>query len=436
MEASPASAADLRRPHAWRTVWVLALVWTMAVFDRMVLLLLFSGIKASMGLSDTDMSLLHGFAFAISFSLVGIPLGYLADRLNRRNLLIAGMTGWSLATLACGLSHSFAQFFAARMAVGAFSAVLAPAAISMVADLFPTEKRGRPTALLLAASMFGGVLSNLVGGGLLDWFTHHPPPSLPWIGQPAAWQMALLGSGAASLIAVPALALIAEPEREVSPATGATFHLASHMQQHAAMFVLLFATFIIIAVSGQGLGNWWPAVFMRQGGLTPTQTGALLGGLSLVSAIGAALLGGWLSDWAARRDPQTGRLKLAAAGLAGQAVALLPLLTPHFVPGVMVTLAISVVLLGVVSAACYSLLPDLVPPQGRGLLIGLYQFVGNLIGFGLGPTAVALVTNQVLRDETRVADAMLLFGMPLLALAVILALLATPFVRRMREAAA
>jgi MFS family permease len=95
-----------------------------------------------------------------------------------------------------------------------------------------------------------------------------------------------------------------------------------------------------------------------------------------------------------------------------------------------------VVLLGVVSAACYSLLPDLVPPQGRGLLIGIYQFVGNLIGFGLGPTAVALVTNQVLRDETRVADAMLLFGMPLLALAVILALLAAPFVRRMREATA
>jgi MFS family permease len=409
----------------------------MATLDRMVLLLLFPGIKATMHLSDTDVSLLHGLAFAVSFSLVGIPLGHLADRWNRRNLLIAGMAGWSMATLACGLSQSFTQFFVARMVVGAFAAVLAPAAISIVADLFPTEQRGRPTALLLAASMFGGVLSNFLGGGLLDYFSHHAPPALPLVGQPAAWQMALLGAGAISLITVPLLLLIAEPGREAAASVrGESFALASHMHRHAAMFVLLFATFIIIAVSGQGLGNWWPAVFMRQGGLTPTEAGALLGVVSLLGGIGAALAGGFFSDWAARRDPRTGRLKLAAVGLAGQAIALLPLLTPQFVPGVVLTLVVSVVLLGVVSTACYSLLPDLVPPQGRGLLIGLYQFVGNLIGFGLGPTAVALVTNQVLRDETRVSEAMLLFGMPLLALGVILALLATPLVSRMRAASA
>jgi MFS family permease len=101
----------------------------------------------------------------------------------------------------------------------------------------------------------------------------------------------------------------------------------------------------------------------------------------------------------------------------------------------MAGLFLSVVLSGVVSAACFSLLPDLVPPQGRGLIVAMYQFVTNLIGFGLGPTAVALVTNGVLDDEARVADAMMLFGYPLIVLGVIFAVLAVPLLRRMREIA-
>jgi MFS family permease len=436
MAAGMAAAGGLRRPGPWGTVWVLALVWTMAMLDRMILLLLIPGIKASMALTDTEVSLIYGLAFAICFSVIGLPLGALADRWNRRNLLLAGVLGWSLATLACGLSQSFWQLFAARMAVGAFQAVLAPAAISMIADLFPAASRGRPTALLLAASMFGGALANFVGGGLLDYFSQGTP-ELPFVGRPAAWQMALLAAGLISLLCVPLLAWIAEPRREAAPATPdgeAAFAMVAHVRRHAAMFALLFSAFIVIAVAANGVGNWWPAVFMRQGGLTPTGTGAVLGVLSLAGGVAAALVGGMASDWAARRDPHTGRLKLAATALVGQVLVLLPLLQPQFVPGLVATLAVSVVLSGVIGAACYSLLPDLVPPQGRGLLIAMYQLVGNLIGFGLGPTAVALVTNEVLRDEARVADAMMLFGMPLFALAVVMTALAVPLVRRMREA--
>ncbi len=434
--ASQAQAA-MRRPGAWFTVWVLALVYAMSMLDRLILLLLIPGIKASMGLTDTEVSLLYGLAFAICFSVIGIPLGHLADRWNRRNLLVICLIGGGIATLACGLSHSFWELFAARMALGAFQAVLAPAAISMIADLFPTEARGRPTALLLASAMFGGALANFLGGGLLDYFAHHQP-DLPLVGRLAPWQLALLGAGAVSLLALPLLVMVREPARESVSSTrgGESFGMVAHVRQHAAMFALLFGTFITIAVMLQGVGNWWPAVFMRQGGLTPTETGATLGLVSLIGGVAAAIVGGLLSDRAARLDPRTGRLKLAALALAGQAVALLALLQPQFVPGVMLALGISVVLSGVVSAACFSLLPDLVPPQGRGLIVAMYQFVSNLIGFGLGPTGVALVTNVVLNDEARVADAMMLFGYPMVVIGVVLAILATPLLGRMREATA
>jgi len=425
-----------RAAGAWRTVWILVLVWTLAVLDRMILLLLIPGIKHSLGLSDTEISLLHGMAFAACFALAGIPLGHLADRWNRRNMLVAGLVGWSLATIACGFATSFAEFFLARMAVGISQAMLAPAAISMVADLFEPSQRGKPTALLLAASMFGGALSNVLSGGMIDWFTRHPAPVLPFVGSLSAWQVTLILAGIPGLLVAPVVLSLREPVREAGlhPATDVAkgFSMIDWVRKYPAMFALLFSTFTIISVSSQGVGSWYPAVFMRAGGMSASGTGALLAVVSLVAGIGAAVIGGFLSDRAARMDPQTGRLKLVSACLAGQFLTLLALFTPDFVPGIVVTLVINVILVGTTGAACYSLLPDLVPPQGRGLLVAMYQFLGNLIGFGLGPTAVALLTNRVLEDESWVADAMLLFGLPLLSLASILAVLAVPLLRRMR----
>lgn len=426
-------------PGAWRAVWILVFVWTMAMLDRMILLLLIPGIKADLGLTDTEVSLLHGLAFAVCFSIAGIWLGHLADRANRRNLLVAGTLGWGLATMAGGLTDSFTGLFVARMAAGVAQGVLAPAAISMIADMFPTEKRGKPTALLLAASMFGGALANIVGGGMLDWFARNPPPMLPLVGEPSAWQAALLVAGLPSLVAAPLLLALREPEREAhaAPREGeGAFSMLAHVKRHAALFAFLFVTFVVIAVAGQGVGNWWPAVFMRSGGMSPSEAGALLGGLSLVCGFVAAVAGGWLSDWSARKDPYGGRLKLTAACLFGQILVLVPLVAAHNVPLVAATLAVSVILSGAMGAACYSLLPDLVPPQGRGLLIAIYQMIGSLIGFGIGPTALALVTDKVFADENRVADAMMLFGMPSYALAVIAALLSVPLLRRMRAATA
>lgn len=431
MEASRA------RPGAWRTVWVLTFVYAMAIVDRMALLLLIPGIKASLNLTDTQISLLHGLAFAVCFSVAGLFLGYLVDRSNRRNLLAASVLGWSLATMACGLAQDFATFFAARMAVGFFQAAMAPAAISMIADLFPAERRGKPTGLLLSAGMFGGALGNFGIGGLLAWFGSHRISNIPLIGHAEPWQLALIVAGAVTLIAVPMFAMVAEPERETRRDTDTEpqrFAVLAHVRAHAALFAMLFAFFIVQAVVLNGIGNWWPAVFMRSAGMSPVQTGLLLGANSIVTGIGVALIAGWLGDRAARRDGAAGRLKLAAICIGLTSLTLLPLLAPHSVVGLMLTLTVNVILLGTVATAVFAILPELVPPQGRGLMVATYQFVTNLIGFGAGPTLVALVTNGILQDENRIADAMMLFGFPLLALAVVLALLSVPLLRRMRPA--
>jgi len=434
--AESAATWTMPRPGAWRTVSVLAFVYIMAVVDRVILQILIPGIKTSLLLSDTQVSLLLGFAFALCFALAGIPLGFAADRLNRRNLLIFGVAGWGLATIACGLTQNFWAFFVARMIVGACEAALAPAAISMVADLFPPAKRGKPTGVLMACSMFGGVLSNFIAAGFLAWFAHHPLPVVPGLGELAAWQVALFGAGAPCLIAVPLLLMVREPERERHSSVGGiaqVFDIKPYLSRHAVMFALLFTAFTCIALAGNGVGMWWPFVFMRTFGMSPAQTGVLLGLNSMVTGLAVALAGGWLGDWAARRNAATGRLKLLAGALTVQALALIPLAHPTSIVVITLALTVNVIATGFASTAAFSLLPGLVPPHWRGRLIAVYQFIGNLVGFGLGPTLVAMVTNGVLKDESRVADAMLIYGVPLLGLAAMLAALAVPRLRYMRE---
>ncbi len=436
MTADTVAAGRAPMAGAWRAMAVLAFVYVMAVVDRVILQILLPGIKESMGLSDTQVSLLLGFAFAFCFAFAGIPLGAAADRWNRRNLLLVGVAGWGLSTIACGLTSSFWGFFVARMFVGAFEGALAPAAISMVADMFPPEKRSRPTAILMACGMFGGVLSNFIAAGFLAWFAHNPLPVLPGFGELAAWQVALIGAGSVTLIGAPLLLTVREPERERhAPASGGShaFGIKPYIARHALMFVLLFSAFTCIALAGNGVGMWWPFVFIRSFGMSPAETGVLLGLNSIVTGLVVALAGGWLGDWAARRDPATGRLKLLAAALTIQGLALVPLIDPRSVVIITLALTVNVIATGVAATAAMSLLPGLVPPHWRGRLIAVYQFIGNLVGFGLGPTLVAMVTNHVLQDESRVADAMMLYGIPLLALAAMVAALAVPRLRHMRE---
>lgn len=427
-------------PGAWRGVWILFFVWVMAMLDRYVLLLLLPGIKTSMALSDTEVSLIYGLAFAVCFGIAGLPLGHLADRRNRRNMLLLGAAGWSVATIASGFADTFAVLFAARMIVGISQAVLAPATFSIIADMFPASGRGKPTAVLLAAATLGAALANFTGGALLDHFSRNALPVLPYAGEVAAWQVTMLVVGCVSVLAVPALALVREPARGTAAtaapgATATSAHMATHFRRYAVMFALLFTTFGIFSASTNGLGAWYPVLFMRSGGLSASQTGIVLGTLALACAAASALLGGWLSDWSARRDPVAGRLKLVIACFAGQSLVLLSLLFVHFLPSLVTGLALFSILSSIAAAASYSLLPDLAPPEGRGLLIAVYQLIGNVVGFGFGPTIVALATNEVLRDEGRLADAMLMVATPSLIVAGLCACAAIPRMRTMRAAA-
>ena len=134
------------RKYAWYVVFILFLAYTSSFIDRQIMALLVEPIKRDLGLNDTQFSLLHGFAFAIFYTFMGLPLGRLADRRNRKKIIAIGITIWSLLTAACGLAKTFSHLFLARIGVGVGEAALSPAAYSIISDLFPLKRRSLPVA--------------------------------------------------------------------------------------------------------------------------------------------------------------------------------------------------------------------------------------------------------------------------------------------------
>ena len=141
--------------YAWYVVGILVLATLLSYTDRQILSLLVDPIRHDLAISDTQVGLLMGTAFALVYGAAGVPLGWLADRLRRRDLIVAGIVLWSLGTVCCGLSHNFAQFFAARLLVGIGEAVLTPASISMISDSFPPSRRGPATSVFLMGIAMG-----------------------------------------------------------------------------------------------------------------------------------------------------------------------------------------------------------------------------------------------------------------------------------------
>ena len=176
-------------PAAWYTVGLLFVAYTFSFVDRFILTLLIEPIKQDFNLSDTGVSLLVGFAFVIFYTFLGIPIGRLADRVNRRNLIVAGITLWSCMTALCGMARGFGSLFVARVGVGVGEAALSPAAYSMIADLFPPKKLGRALSVYTAGAFVGVGLALIVGGLIVQSVISSPDITLPIIGEGRSWQI-------------------------------------------------------------------------------------------------------------------------------------------------------------------------------------------------------------------------------------------------------
>jgi MFS family permease len=394
---------SLRR--AWWAVIVLFLAYTVSFVDRTILSLLVEPLRRDLHISDTQISLLQGLAFAIFYTTMGIPIAIWADRGSRRVITATGIFFWSLMTAACGLATTFWQLFAARLGVGVGEAALSPATYSLIADLFPENKRGRALGVFASGVNVGAGLALLIGGTVVSMATKLGTIETSF-GAFRSWQLVFVLVGLPGLLVALLAVTIHEPRRSHPAAAMQTepgafvYFLAKHKVAIAAHFV----GFSICGLAFTGVSAWAPTFLIRHHGFTAAHAGQSLGlAVLLVGTLGA-LTGGVLSDhWVHLKD---GTLRIGliavlmqmAAGIAGPLVR-----TPTIA-----ILCFSIVFFfgGFAYTAGAAAIQKLTPGRLRARMSALYLFVVTVIATALGPTSIALMTDRVFKSPAEVGHSM------------------------------
>jgi MFS family permease len=384
------------RPYAWTVVAILIATAVLSYTDRQVLSLLVDPIRGELGISDTQVSLLLGTAFAVVYGIAGIPLGFLADRTSRRNLIFAGVVVWSCGTLACGFSHTFQQLFAARIVVGLGEAVLSPAAISLISDYFPPARRGTAVGFFLSGIAMGIGAAILIGGGVLHVVESGVLAGTLLAGQPA-WRLVLLLIGAPGLLWSLAILLIKEPARkttEDSTDAGASTLTAAPRSTPWSRVIPIYLVVATASLVDNAVGAWAPTLLIREFTRDPAQIGVQLGFLLTAGFGGGVLLGGWLADRAGSRGGSS--YKLGVCLLSG--LLILPvslLINASEFNLVLLSVPLYFALSGIVTACGFSAILDVVPNRSRGLAMAISFFLNVALGAGLGPSAVTAASDYV-----------------------------------------
>jgi len=380
---------------AWAALAILFAAYTCSFIDRQLLSVLVEPVKADLGLSDTQLGLLQGISFALFYSTLGVPLGYLADRTNRRNLIIAGILVWTIATVMCGFARSFEGLFAARVFVGVGEAALAPAAYSLIADYFPPHVRGRALTLYTSGVYVGAGLGFVAGGQVAHWSGGITPVFIA-LGLPSSpWQVSFIIVGMAGLILPPLLLTLREPARRGKaivgggsdkPAGGIAF-LAARWR----FYLPFIAALAGLSIANYGFFSWTPAVLQREYGLSVAESGGAFGAALLVFGPIGMIIAGLLVD----RTAAPARARIALLLSAGVNVAALPfalLVTLSPGPGPAMVGLVGIVFFLSLAVTLGPVVVQLTTPNElRGVAISIYMLALNIIGMGLGPSIPALI---------------------------------------------
>ena len=362
MEASPRRGA-----YPIVVLIVLIIAYTFNFLDRQILGILAGSIKKDLGLTDSQLGLMGGLAFALFYTGLGVPIAALADRTSRTWIMTIALALWSAFTAACGLANNFWQLFLCRMGVGVGEAGGVAPAYSLISDYFPKEQRARA----LAAYSFGipiGTALGILFGGL--------------IANAINWRAAFIVVGLAGVLLAPIFRLIIrEPPREVAPVAAPTGGVRLLLRKRSFWLISLGAA--ASSVCGYGVAFWLPSFFERSLGMDLVERSLFLGSISLIGGVMGVWLGGVLGDRLGKASP--------AAYLLVPAVSFLVAL-PCFVLAVqvkslwlafilfLIPTGLNLVWLGPVITA----VQHLVTPAQRSTASACFLFVNNLIGLGLG----------------------------------------------------
>lgn len=359
---------------------VLIVVYTLNFVDRQILSILKEPIAAELHLSDTDLGLLGGFAFALFYSVLAIPFAWLADRFSRVWIISAGLFLWSGFTALCGMAGSFVVLFLARMGVGVGEAGGVAPAYSLIADWFPPRSRARALAAYSFGIPIGSALGVLFGG---------------LVAKAVDWRFAFLAIGVFGVLLTPAfLWLVRDPPRRATAAPQLGIAAVGKLAWGKPTFWLLAFGSGSSSLVGYGLMYWLPTFLARTLHMDIVARSELLAAVLFIGGIAGMAAGGWLADRLGTRSKRAYALIpavafVAAAPLYAFAIeATTPMQTFALL---LLPYALALVWLGPVLTA----VQHLAPASSRSTMSALFLLINNLIGLGVGPYFFGAVSDYL-----------------------------------------
>jgi len=406
------------RVYVWFVVGLLMVAYTLSFVDRQILTLLVGPLKADLNLSDTKVGLLQGIAFALFYTVMGIPLGRLVDKINRKWLIVCGVSLWSLMTMGCGIVKSFVTLFLMRMGVGVGEATLNPSAYSIISDYFNKEDLGKALGVYAVGIYIGAGMAYILGGSVAGFVESAFGDTVSLLGLVSvrSWQLTFMIVGLPGLLVVAAIALfLREPVRtgvlldrtgqqeKISFAAALKFIWASKKT-----FLPLFFGVSMISTLGYAVLSWGPEFFMRTYGLSKASVGVGFGIIVLIFGSFGIAHAGVMADKMFRKGKLDSYFRVTAIAGVG-------LIVPCIIMPICSAPSWAFVFLAPIiyfSAFPYSVLPAAIqaisPNQMRGQVSAIYMFVANMTGIGFGPLAVALLTDRFFHSEAALQYSLLI----------------------------
>jgi MFS family permease len=434
---------------AWYSVAVLMLMYIFSFIDRTTISLLVEPMKRDLQISDTQIGMLQGLAFALLYTFLGLPIARLSDRYSRRAIIAGGVFIWSIMATLCGLARSATQLFVARVGVGVGEAALSPAAYSILTDSFPRSKLGSAFGFYNIGITIGAGTALLVGGIVVGAVSHAGATyTLPLVGEVRAWQMVFIITGAPGIFLPLLLLTIREPMRRgllrVPSDGGATqavikpplSEVLSYVWQNKKFYGLHFVAFGLLAMCGYSVVAWLPTALVRAYGVTAGQVGKVIGVSTIVMNSSGMLLAGVLCDRLTRRGRQDAPIVVALISACGIATfSCLPPFMPT-VPLIWTAIAVSGLTFNAYNGVGPMAVNQVTPNQYRAQVSAVYLFVVNLLGLGVGPTLVPFVNDHVFHDPVMIRYSLVIVVFAAAIGAITLLLLVRPIYRQKQMEAA
>lgn len=401
-----------RPAYAWFVVALLVLAYAFGVVDRIVIGLLTQPLKRDLGLSDTQLGVVQGFAFSLFYALFALPVGLLVDRWRRVPVLWGGVLIWSLATVACGFAGSFALLFLARVFVGAGESTTTPASASIIADYFPPEQRARAYGVFAMGGSLGIGIAYLLGSIAIQLAAGIKGWSPAVFGGFHEWQIVFFVVGAPGILLALLMALaIREPARRGGAPTTEKISLLPLWREmrtnRLALVTIMLGTIMNVMIVNAQLA-WFPTLFFRVHEWTPAQVGNALALVGVPFGLFSAITAGWVLSWLAKRGRDDGPvlvmgLQCAAWTVFGTAKCLAPTpelaLVGHVLTSLFATWAVT---------SALTALNQITPNRLRGQMVAVYTLLTAFVGVALGSVAVGVLNDQVFTEPTGVAPSLAL----------------------------